>query len=57
MTKMIRCPNCGYEFAKPVIAAKVTLGFTFTFFPGPLAGKIKCPQCGKEDLTSNYLKV
>ncbi len=57
MARNIRCPNCGFEFPKPVIASKITVGFTFTFFPGPLAGKIKCPQCGNEELTYNYLKV
>lgn len=57
MTKTIKCPKCGFEFPKPKMAKKISgLGFTFTSFPGPLAGKIDCPKCGNEEYTYKYEK-
>jgi ssDNA-binding Zn-finger/Zn-ribbon topoisomerase 1 len=53
MAKMVKCPECGEEFKKPLLAEKRHgIGYTIYSF-----GDLTCPQCRYKGPTSTFVEI
>lgn len=53
MAKMVRCPECGEEFKKPLFGEKRHgIGWTLASI-----GDLTCPKCGYKDHTSVFVET
>ena len=53
MAKMIKCPECGEEFKKPLFGQKRSgMGFTLA-----VVGDLTCPKCGYKGHTSTFVNA